>query len=123
MADRRDREPRRASMLVTGLLALVVTITAACQADRSADESPVTGVTEVVAKRLRFRPEAIQVAVGTEVTWRFEDSTIAHNVTGDGFASKNQTSGTWTHRFDRPGEYRYTCTVHAGMDGRVVVTS
>jgi plastocyanin len=43
-------------------------------------------------------------------------------VKGDGFASKNQTKGTFAHRFDRPGEYRYTCTLHAGMDGRVVVT-
>jgi plastocyanin len=54
----------------------VVTITAACQADRSAGATPVSGVTEVVAKRLRFRPPAIQVAAGTEVTWRFEDDTI-----------------------------------------------
>lgn len=110
-------------MIVTGLLALVVMITVACQADRAADATPVSGVTEVVAKRLRFRPPAIQVVVGTDVTWRFEDDAILHNVTGDGFASKNQASGTWAHRFDRPGEYRYTCTVHAGMDGRVVVTA
>jgi plastocyanin len=78
---------------VTGLLALVVMITAACQADRAADATPVSGVTEVVAKRLRFRPSAIQVVVGTDVTWRFEDDAILHNVTGDGFASKNQANG------------------------------
>jgi hypothetical protein len=40
----------------------------------------------------------------TEVTWRFED------VTGDGFASKSQTSGTWADRFDR-------------HEGRVVVAA
>ena len=115
--------PPRPSIVAAGLLALVVTLAAACQADRGADATPVSGVTEVVAKRLRFQPPAIQVAAGTEVTWRFADEAIPHNVTGDGFASKNQTSGTWAHRFDRPGEYRYTCTVHAGMDGRVVVTA
>jgi Copper binding proteins, plastocyanin/azurin family len=76
-----DRVPPRPSIVAAGLLALVVTIAAACQADRGADATPVSGVTEVVA------------------------------------------SGTWAHRFDRPGEYRYTCTVHAGMDGRVVVTA
>jgi plastocyanin len=108
---------------VAGLLALLVTVTAACQADPAADATPVSGVTEVVAKRLRFRPPAIQVAAGTEVTWRFEDESVLHNVTGDGFASKNQTSGTWAHRFDRPGEYRYRCTLHSGMDGRVLVTA
>jgi plastocyanin len=110
-----------------GLLVLVLTITwvaAACQpgsARSAADAAPATGVTEVVAKDLRFQPPAIQVPPGTEVTWRFDDGSVPHNVKGDGFASKSQTRGTFAHRFDRPGEYRYTCTLHAGMDGRVVV--
>jgi plastocyanin len=108
-----------------GLLVLVLTITSgACQSgpDRSpADAAPVTGVTEVVAKHLRFQPPAIQVPPGTEVTWRFDDGSVPHNVKGDSFASRNQTKGGFAHRFDRPGEYRYTCTLHAGMDGRVVV--
>ena len=110
-----------------GLLVLVLTITstvAACQsgsARSAADAAPVTGVTEVVAKDLRFQPPAIQVPPGTEVTWRFDDGSVPHNVKGDDFASKNLTKGTFAHRFERPGEYRYTCTLHAGMDGRVVV--
>ena len=115
----------RPGIVATGLLALVVTITSACQArptDRAADAAPVSGVGQVVAEDLRFQPPAIQVAAGTEVTWRFDDGTVPHNVKGDGFASSNQTSGTWAHRFERPGQYRYTCTLHAGMDGRVVVT-
>jgi plastocyanin len=114
-------------MVPAALLVLVLTITlAACGGGGStrsaADAPPVTGVTEVVAKKLRFQPPAIQVPAGTEVTWRFDDGSVPHNVKGEGFASKNQTRGTFTHRFDRPGEYRYTCTLHAGMDGRVVVS-
>jgi plastocyanin len=118
----------RSRIARVGPLVLVLTITscaAACQSGPSrstADAAPVTGVTELVAKDLRFQPPAIQVPPGTEVTWRFDDGSVPHNVKGDGFASKNQTSGTFTRRFDRPGEYRYTCTLHAGMDGRVVVT-
>lgn len=108
------------------LLVLVLTITSpACQAGSArsaADAAPVTGVTEVVAKDLRFQPPAIQVPPGTEVTWRFDDGSVPHNVKGDGFVSQNQTKGTFAHRFARSGEYRYTCTLHAGMDGRVVVT-
>jgi plastocyanin len=107
------------------LLVLVFTITSAACQDRSAsgaDAQPVTGVSEVTARQLRFQPPAIQVPAGTEVTWRFDDGSVPHNVKGDGFASGNQTKGTFVHRFDRPGEYRYTCTLHAGMDGRVVVT-
>lgn len=116
----------RVALVRPALLALVLTITTACGSGGSsrsaADATPVTGVTEVVAKNLRFQPPAIQVPAGTEVTWRFDDGSVPHNVKGDGFASKNQTKGTFAHRFDRPGEYRYTCTLHTGMDGRVVVT-
>jgi plastocyanin len=108
------------------LLVLVLTITTgACGSGLSrsaADATPVTGVTEVVAKNLRFQPPAIQVPAGTEVTWRFDDGSVPHDVKGEGFASRTQTKATFAHRFDRPGEYRYTCTLHAGMDGRVVVT-
>jgi len=63
------------------------------------------------------------VAPGTEVTWRFDDGSVPHNVKGDGFASKTQARGNFSHRFERAGEYRYHCDLHAGMDGRVVVTA
>ena len=112
--------------LRAALLVLVFTITSACQGDpgdRAAEATPVTGVTQVVAKDLRFQPPAIQVPAGTEVTWRFDDGSVPHNVKGDGFASKNQTKGTFAHTFDRPGTYPYRCTIHDGMTGRVVVTA
>jgi plastocyanin len=116
----------RPGSVPVGLLVLVLTITStACRAGSTgsaADAAPVTGVTGVVAKDLRFQPAAIQVPAGTEVAWRFDDGSVPHNVKGDGFASQNQTKGSFAHRFERPGEYRYTCTLHAGMDGRVVVT-
>jgi plastocyanin len=109
------------------LLMLVLTFTLAACATRSAaspaDSPPVTGVTQVDAKDLEFLPAAIQVPPGTEVTWRFVDGMVPHNVKGDGFVSENQARGTFVHRFPRPGEYRYTCTLHAGMDGRVVVAA
>ncbi|HEY7606509.1 MAG TPA: plastocyanin/azurin family copper-binding protein [Actinomycetes bacterium] len=107
------------------LLLLVLSFTlAACQtgsAASPADTPPVRGRTTVDAKYLRFQPPAIEVLPGTEVTWRFVDGSVPHNVKGDGFASENQSRGTFSHRFDQPGEYRYTCDLHAGMDGRVVV--
>jgi plastocyanin len=107
------------------LLLLVLSFTlAACQAGSAAspaDTPPVRGVTKVDAKDLKFLPPAIEVPPGTEVTWRFVDGAVPHNVKGDGFASENQSRGTFSHRFERPGEYRYTCDLHAGMDGRVVV--
>jgi plastocyanin len=106
------------------LLVLTFTLTA-CQAGSAAspaDTPPVRGVTTVDAKDLKFLPPAIEVPPGTEVTWRFVDGSVPHNVKGDGFASKTQSRGTFSHRFERAGDYRYTCDLHAGMDGRVVVS-
>jgi plastocyanin len=88
-----------------------------------ADAAPVTGVTEVAAKDNRFTPAAIQVPAGTEVTWKFEDGFVPHDVKADGFSSgEPQRKGTFTHTFAQPGTYAYHCTVHDGMTGRVVVT-
>jgi plastocyanin len=117
--------PARPRRLLAPLLLVLTFTLAACQSGSAAspaDTPPVRGVTTVVAKKLKFQPPAIEVPPGTEVTWRFEDGSVPHNVKGDGFASENQSRGTFSHRFEQPGEYRYTCDLHAGMEGRVVVT-
>jgi plastocyanin len=117
--------PARPRPLFAPLLLVLTFTLAACQSGSTAspaDTPPVRGVTTVVAKKLKFQPPAIEVPPGTEVTWRFEDGSVPHNVKGDGFASENQSRGTFSHRFEQPGEYRYTCDLHAGMEGRVVVT-
>ena len=106
------------------LLVLTFTLTA-CQAGSAAspaDTPPERGVTTVDAKDLKFLPPAIEVPPGTEVTWRFVDGSVPHNVKGDGFASETRSRGTFSHRFERAGDYRYTSDLHAGMDGRVVVS-
>jgi plastocyanin len=115
--------PRRP--LVPLLLVLTFTL-AACRsgpAASPADAQPVRGVTTVVAKHLKFQPPAIEVRPGTEVTWRFDDGAVPHNVKGEGFASGTRDRGTFSHRFTKAGEYRYRCTLHAGMEGRVVVAA
>ena len=113
----------RSRPLLPLLLVLAFTL-AACQSGSAAspaDSQPVKGVTTVEAKDLKFLPPAIEVAPGTEVTWRFDDGSIPHDVKGDGFASEIQSRGTFSHRFTQVGEFRYKCTLHAGMEGRVVV--
>jgi plastocyanin len=115
--------PRPRRPIVPLLLVLAFTL-AACQSGSAAspaDSPPVRGVTEVEARDLKFLPPAIEVPPGTEVTWRFVDGAVPHNVKGDGFASETQSRGSFSHRFERAGEFRYTCDLHAGMDGRVVV--
>ena len=109
-------------------LAVAVVVLTGCGGDEggggaAAGAAPVTGVTEVAAKDNRFTPPAIQVPAGTTVTWTFDDRFVPHDVTGDGWTSGDpKARGTFTHTFDRPGTYGYRCTLHDGMDGRVVVT-
>jgi plastocyanin len=117
--------PTRSRPLLPLLLVLAFTL-AACQSGSAAspaDSQPVKGVTTVEAKDLKFLPPAIEVAPGTEVTWRFDDGSVPHDVKGDGFASEIQSRGTFSHRFTQAGEFRYKCTLHAGMEGRVVVVA
>ena len=119
---------RRLPLLLAPLALAAALVLAGCGDDggggaAAAAAAPVTGVTRVAAKDTRFTPPAIQVPAGTTVTWAFEDGLVPHDVTGDGWRSGDpQRKGTFAHTFDRPGTYPYRCTVHDGMNGRVVVT-
>jgi plastocyanin len=89
-----------------------------------AEATPVAGVTEVAAKDNQFTPPAIEVPPGTTVTWAFEDRFVPRDVTGEGWSSGDpRRGGSFTHNFARPGSYPYRCTIHDGMDGRVVVVA
>jgi len=69
-----------------------------------------------------FEAKEIVVKVGTEVTWVWE-GVNEHDVVSAQFESELQTDGTFTHTFDEPGTYPYSCNIHArqGMQGFVVV--
>ncbi len=116
---------RRLPALLAPLALAAAVVLAGCAGsdDGGADAAPVVGVTEVAAKDNQFGPPAIQVPAGTTVTWRFQDGLIPHDVTGEGWKSgEPQREGSYTHTFDQVGTYPYRCTLHDGMDGRVVVT-
>jgi len=100
-------------------LAIVLALSACGSLD---DETPVTGITTVEVRDNNFRPAVIQVPAGTEVTWDFTGRQ-PHNVIGDGWGSDVLSTGTYSHRFEAPGTFDYTCTLHGNMDGRVIVTA
>jgi plastocyanin len=71
----------------------------------------------------KFTQKVVHVKRGATVTWKWagEDP---HNVTGHGFKSRTQTTGTFRHRFTKAGTYKYVCTIHAksfAMHGTIVV--
>lgn len=73
-----------------------------------------------------FNPDTVKIATNGEVTWNF--GTTAHNVTFQSPPAPvanlgTQASSSEARVFATNGRYRYLCTIHAGMDGVVIVRS
>lgn len=84
-------------------------------------KSTVADAPTVTIKNRTFTPAEITVDAGATVTWRFEDGSTEHTVTGATFQSERMSKGEFRHRFNTPGTSTYRCTVHPSMQGRVVV--
>jgi plastocyanin len=72
-----------------------------------------------------FSPASIEVPVGTKLTWANEDDVPHVVVSSDGSgiirSPALDTDQKYTAVFDRPGRYRYFCSLHPQMTGTVVV--
>lgn len=80
----------------------------------------------VIIKDIDFTPATVTITRGSRVTWVWRDGSVPHDVTSRGTKRFRSTpeaknTGTYTVRFTRPGTYRYVCTIHANMRGKVVV--
>ena len=115
--------------LIAAPLALMAT--AACsstqnvpvQSASGSSDSPSTGpaAATVTLVHTSFAPAVVTINAGQTVEWKWDDGQVPHNVTFDTFHSSTKIAGTYFHTFDRPGVYRYRCTIHINMDGTVVV--
>ena len=66
-----------------------------------------------------FKPDDLEVTVGTKVTWK-NGGKILHNVTAikGKFGTKGLTKGsTYAYKFKKPGEYAYYCSFHGSPTG------
>jgi plastocyanin len=71
-----------------------------------------------------FDPPTVTIPDEGTVTWTFQ---ALHNVqfaatTGAPANIGNTSTGTVSRTFSTPGTFNYSCTIHSGMDGSVVVT-
>ncbi len=80
----------------------------------------VIGAT-VLLEHVSFDPSMVTIGAGQTVKWVWKDAPIPHNVTFSNFHSATMTNGTYYHRFDQPGTYTYSCTLHPKMVGTVIV--
>ena len=79
----------------------------------------------VTIKDIAFSPKSLTISKGSKVRFAFRDEDTTHNVvstTAKRFTSiGNRTTGSPTRTFTRAGTYRYECTLHPGMTGRISV--
>lgn len=79
----------------------------------------------VTLKDISFTPRSLTVSRGAKVTFAFRDGSTTHNVTSTGgrrFKTiPDRSSGSVARTFRRAGIYRYECTLHPGMTGRISV--
>jgi plastocyanin len=104
---------RTALAIAAGLLA------GAARRARAAEAS-------VTIDNFAFTPAELRVSAGTKVTWLNRDD-IPHTVTSSAtppvFRSHPMDTGdSYTFAFDKPGTYRYFCSIHPHMLGSILVT-
>ena len=104
----------------------MATLLAACGSSSNSNASSSIEAKNAAAvvelKNNAFKPSTVTIRSGQTVLWEFNDGGIVHNVTGDGYRSKDMGSGTYSHKFTSSGTYHYQCTIHSGMTGQVIVT-
>jgi plastocyanin len=89
----------------------------------SASAQPAAKTAAVKIQNFAFKPKTLTVAVGTKVTFTNFDST-GHNVTFSGFGSHTLGTGqAYSHKFTTAGTFKYYCSLHPDMTGKIVVTS
>lgn len=79
--------------------------------------------TKVVVSDYKFTPTPLTVKVGSTVTWTNSDDE-PHNATSDTGLFKSggmDTNESFSFKFDKPGTYHYTCTIHPRMVGTIIV--
>lgn len=120
---------RPTSILAASLAAAL--LVAACSGDEAttttAEATTTTTVgTEfaVVMESFAFTPAELTVPVGATVTWTNRHGARHDVVAADGtFESPLFGEGeTFSFTFTAPGEYPYVCTIHPGMEGKIIVT-
>lgn len=80
------------------------------------------GADQVKMSDLCFYPTVARVEPGTEVTW-FNGDSLVHMVSGIGWGAPQEVglNGRASFTFDEPGVFPYSCPLHPGMVGAVVV--
>ena len=96
---------------------------AAAGATEAAAGSTAAAGTVIMAKDFMFAPTSLTIRAGSTVTWTNRDDE-PHSVVSDSGLFRSgalDTNQSFSFRFEKPGTYRYTCSIHPRMVGTIVV--
>jgi plastocyanin len=91
-------------------------------ANHGASASGADGA-QVLIKDFMFMPMSVTVKAGATVTWANKDEE-PHTVVSDSGLFRSgavDTGETFSFKFEHPGTYHFTCTIHPRMVGTIVV--
>ena len=77
----------------------------------------------IVVKQFMFMPNSMTVKAGSTVTWANMDDE-PHTVVSDIGLFRSgamDTNESFSFKFDKPGTYHFTCSIHPRMVGTIVV--
>ena len=89
---------------------------------QAADATPANGP-RILIKDFMFQPTTLTVAAGSVVIWSNADDE-PHTVTSDSGLFRSgamDTNESFSYKFDKPGTYRFVCSIHPKMIGTIVV--
>jgi plastocyanin len=114
------RLSRRQWLSVTAPVALFLGV-AMSAAPIAAQSAPTPTI--VLASDFMFSPASLTVQAGSSVTWTNKDDE-PHTVVSDSGLFRSgalDTGESFSFKFDKPGTYRYTCSIHPRMVGTILV--
>lgn len=114
------RTALRAAAASTVVSAVVLGSSPLAEGVAAAD--PRAGAAVTVAN-FSFTPAHARVGLGGKVTWTFPEMMNHTTTSDDGFWNSGPRSGgaTFARTFATAGTYRYHCSIHSFMHGRVLV--
>jgi plastocyanin len=77
----------------------------------------------IIVKDFMFAPNSLTVKAGSSVTWVNKDDE-PHTVVSDSGTFRSaalDTDETFSFKFDKPGTYHFTCSIHPRMVGTITV--
>jgi plastocyanin len=112
-------KPRRFQTLLT--VVSIMTFWMASVLHTASAAPPESG--KVMIKDFMFQPMAVTIAAGSTVTWTNQDDEPHTAVSDAGLFRSGaiDTGEAFSFKFDKPGTYHFTCSIHPRMVGTIVV--